>query len=235
VTTNNYDDAVKKADESFGIKDYAVARFYYYKASDIKPSEEYPKKQIELIRKLIDSQMSTTDISDYDQAINKADEAFASKNYTVAKFFYYKALGIKSWEKYPKDRINEILALTNSLLSEKEEKEYKDIIAKADEAYFNKDIAIARFYYNKASSIKNDEEYPRIKLKDIQKLIDQDARDKRTELYQSFVELGDQAMQSGNYSIARFNYNKALNIKPEEKYPKDQIKRIKEEIDKKNQ
>lgn len=234
VTTNNYDDAVKKADESFGIKDYAVARFYYYKASDIKPSEEYPKKQIELIRKLIDSQMSTTDISDYDQAINKADEAFRNKSYTVARFFYYKALGIKSWEKYPKDRINEILALTNSLLSEKEEKEYKDIIAKADEAYFNKDIAIARFYYNKASSIKNDEEYPRIKLKDIQKLIDQDTRDKKAELYQSYVELGDQAMQAGNYSMARFNYNKALSIKPEEKYPKDQIKRIKDEIDKKN-
>jgi len=234
VTTNDYGDAVKKADEAFGIKDYAVARFYYYKANDLKPTEEYPKKQIELIRKLIDSQMSTTDVSDYDKAIAQADAAFGNKNYTIAKFFYYKALDVKSWEKYPKDRIDEILALTNSLLSEREEKEYKDIIAKADEAYFNKDIVIARFYYNKALSIKRDEEYPKIKLKDIQKLIEQDARDHQNELYQSYIQLGDQAMQSGNYAIARFNYNKALTMRPDEKYPKDQIKAIKEAIEKRN-
>ena len=150
----------------------------------------------------------------------------------MAKFYYYKALEIKSWEKYPKDRINEILALTNSLLSEKEEQEYKDFIAKADEAYFNKDIAIARFYYNKAISMKKDENYPRIKLKDIQKLIEQDEQDQDKLEYQKLIDQGDQAMQLGNYSIARYNFNKALTIKPDEKYPKDQIKRIKEALEK---
>ena len=126
------------------------------------------------------------------------------------------------------------MALTNSLLSEKEEKEYKDIIAKADEAFFNKDMAISRFYYNKALSIKKDENYPRIKLKDIQKLIDQDSHDQATEQYRNLIEQGDQAFQLKNYSVARFNYNKALTLKPDEKYPKDQIKAIKEAVDKKN-
>jgi len=228
----DYDEAVKKADESFGIKDYSVARFFYTKANEIKPNEEYPKNQLELIRKLIDSQMSRNDISGYDQAIAQADKAFADKNYTIAKFFYYKALDIKSWEKYPKDRINEILALTNSLLSEKEEKEYRDIIAKADEAYFNKDISIARFYYNKALSMKKDEKYPGIKLKDIQKLIEQDQQDKRNQDYLKLIADGDQALKLENYSIARFNYNKALVMKPDEKYPKDQLKQIREALDK---
>jgi len=234
VTVTDYNDALKKADDSFGIKDYSVARFYYYKASDMKPTEEYPKSQIELIRKLIDSQLSVNDISGYDQALAQADKAFASKSYSIAKFFYYKALDIKSWEQYPKDRINEILALTNSLLSEREEKEYRDIIAKADEAYFNKDIAIARFYYNKAIAMKKDENYPRIKLKDIQKLIDQDARDQENEQYRLLLEAGDQALKMEDYSIARFNYNKALTMKPDEKYPKDQLRRIKEALDKRD-
>jgi len=233
-TITNYDEAIKKADDLFGVKDYTVARFYYYKASEIKPSEEYPKNQIDLIRKLIDSQLSATDVSEYDKAIKQADNAFAIKNYQIAKFFYYKALDIKSWEKYPKDRIDEILALTNSLLSEKEEKEYRDIIAKADEAYFNKDMAISRFYYNKAISMKKDENYPRIKLKDIQKLIEQDSRDRENELYRNLVELGDQALQTKNYSIARFNYNKALTMKPGEKYPKEQLKKLKEALDAQN-
>jgi hypothetical protein len=233
-TTTNYDDAIKKADLSFGIKDYAVARFYYYKASEIKATEEYPKNQIEQIKKLIDSNMSASDIAEYDKIIGQADAAFGNKNYPVAKFFYYKALGIKSWEKYPKDRINEINALTHSLLSEREENEYKEMIAKADEALVNKDIAIARFYYNKALRIKASEEYPKIKLKDIQKLVEQDVIDKQNELYKSYVDLGDQAMQAQNFSVARYNYNRALTVKPNEKYPKDQIKLIKEAIEKKN-
>jgi len=229
-TITSYDEAVKKADDLFGVKDYTVARFYYYKASEIKPSEEYPKKQVDLIRKLIDSQLSAADLSEYDQAISLGDEAFSGKNYPIAKFYYYKALGIKSWEKYPKDRINEILALTNSLLSEKEEKEYRNFIAKADEAYFNKDMSISRFYYNKAISIKKDENYPRIKLKDIQKLIDQDSQDQANEQYRKIIEQGDEALQLKNYSIARFNYNKALTMKPDDKYPKEQLKKLKEAL-----
>jgi len=229
-TITSYDEAIKKADDLFGVKDYTVARFYYYKASEIKPSEEYPKKQVDLIRKLIDSQLSAADLSEYDQAISLGDEAFSGKNYPIAKFYYYKALDIKSWEKYPKDRINEILALTNSLLSEKEEKEYRDFIAKADEAYFNKDMAISRFYYTKAMTIKKDENYPRIKLKDIQKLIAQDTQDQENEQYRKLLELGDQALQLKNYSIARFNYNKALTMKPDDKYPKEQLKKLKEAL-----
>ena len=229
----DYDEVVKKADVSFGIKDYSVARFFYLKASDIKPKEEYPKTQIELIRKLIDSQLSSVDVSEYENDITQADAAFAKQNYTGSKFFYYKALEIKSWEKYPKDRINEIDALTHSLLSEKEEKAYRDIIAKADEAYFNKDISIARFYYNKAISIKKDENYPRIKLKDIQKLIEQDKRDQENLTFRKLIDEGDQALKLENFSIARFSYNKALEMKPDEKYPKDQLKLIKEALDKK--
>lgn len=231
-TINDYDEVISKADVSFGVKDYTVARFYYYKASDLKPGEKYPKDQLELIRKLVDAELSATDRSGYDKAIEQADNAFGQQNYTVAKFYYYKALEIKSWEKYPKDRIQEILALTNSLLSEQEEKDYKDAVAKADEAYFNKQVGIARFYYNRAMSIKSNEDYPRIKLKDIQKLIDQEKQDQQNIDYNKLIELADQAMQFENFSIARFNYNKALNLKPDEKYPKDQLKRIREALEK---
>ena len=230
-SVSNYDEAITKADHSFGVKDYTVARFYYYKASEVKPKEEYPRNQIELIRKLVDSELSSVDRSGYQEAITQADDAFQKERYPVAKSFYYKALGIKSWEKYPKDRIQEILALTNSLLSEREEKEYLDLIARADEAYTVKDISVARFYYNKAIAMKKDEDYPRIKIKDIQKLIDQDQQDQHNMEYNKVIEQADQALQSEDYSIARFNYNKALTMKPDEKYPKDQLKRIKEALE----
>ena len=230
----NYDVAISKADDAFGIKDYTVARFFYYKASELKSKEEYPKNQIELIRKLVDSEMSAVDRSGYQQAILQADEAFQKKNYSVARFFYYKAIGIKSYEKYPKDRIQEILALTNSLLSEKEEKAYRDLIARADEAFIVKDISIARFYYNKAIVIKANEEYPRIKLYDIQKLIDQNKQDLRDVDYNKLIEQADKALKSESFMVARFNYNKALIMRPNDKYPKDQLILIMETLDKRN-
>lgn len=232
TTTNDYNQAVKKADEQFEVKDYTVARFYYSKANAIKPDEAYPKSQLELIRKLINSQLSANDNLGYDQAISEADKAFDGKNYPIAKFFYYKALDIKSWEQYPKDRIHEIQVLTNSLLSEKEEAEYRDAIAKADEAFFNKEMAIARFYYNRAMAVKRDENYPQIKLKEIQKLIEQDASDQENEKYLKIISEADEALKLENYSLARFSYNKALTLKPNEKYPKDQLKKIKEALDK---
>lgn len=234
TTITDYDEAIKKADDAFGVKDYSVARFFYLRAGDIKPTEEYPPRQLVLIHKLIDSQLSDLELSGYDRAIGQADAAFGKMSYGVAKFYYYKALEIKSWEKYPKDRINEILALTHSLLSEKEEKEYKGLIAKADEAFYNKDVSIARFYYNRAISMKKDEQYPRIKMKDIQKLIEQSGRDEENVNYQNLIGLADQAMQLENFSMARFNYNKALSMRPDEKYPKDQLKRIKESLEKQN-
>ena len=209
-TITDYDEAIKKADDSFGVKDYSVARFFYSKASEIKPKEEYPKNQLELIHKLIDSELSGSDLSGYEQALAQADAAFGKQDYTIAKFYYYKALEIKSWEKYPKDRIDEILALTNSLLSEREEKEYRDAIAKADEAFFNKDISIARFYYNRAISIKREENYPRIKLKDIQKLIEQDKLDRQNQEYNKLIEQADQALQLENFSMARFQLQQSF-------------------------
>ena len=93
-------------------------------------------------------------------------------------------------------------------------------------------MGIARFYYNKAVSMKKDETYPKIKLKDIQKLLDQDRQDQHNLEYNKLIELADQAMQTENFSIARFNYNKALNLKQDEKYPKDQLKLIKESLEK---
>ncbi len=234
VTETNklYNEIIGKADELFVKKDYSVSRFYYYKASDIKPAEMYPKQRIEEIGRLIDIGLSSDVLSSYDGAIKQADDAFAKNNYTVAKFYYYKALEIKSWERYPKDRIHEIQVLTNTLLSDREEEQYNEAIAQGDEAYYSKNYSVSRFHYNKALRIKPDERYPKIKIADIEKLIEQETRDRVRMEYMNQLQQADRAFEKGEYSVARFYYNKALTIQKEEQYPKDQIKRIDEAISK---
>ncbi len=232
-TNNLYKAIIGKADSLFNVKDYSVARFYYYKASDIKPSENYPQQRIGEIGRLIDEGLSADIRMAYDKAIRQADDAFAKTNYTVAKFYYYKALELKSWERYPQNRIHEIQVLTNSLLSEREEQLFKEAIAQADEAYYTKNYSVARFYYNEASRINPDERYPKIKLEDIKKLIEQEKRDQVKQEYMNQLKQADQAFEQENYSVARFYYNKALGIQKNEQYPKNQLQRIGEILQRK--
>ena len=230
ATSDLYQEYIVSADNNYNQQDYKVAQYYYQKALNEKPSESYPKQRIQEISELINRTMSQNELAAYEEAIKKADQAFAKKQYNISKFHYYKALEVKSWEQYPKDQIQEIQRLTNSLLSQLKEAEYEDLIAKADEAFIKNDYAVARAYYNQALTIKVDEQYPKIKLKEVADIVQQRLSTVDEKAYLNFISEGDKAMIGENYSVARFYYQKALGLKPNESYPKEQLALIKEKL-----
>ena len=225
-----YNEAIKVADENFEKQDYTVAQFYYQKAAGLQPENPYPKQRLDEISKLIDQSLAADQIKAYNDAISKADQEFDRKGYTLAKFYYNKALEIKSWEQYPKDRITEIGKLTNTLLSQREEQDYLNWISTADEAFVNKDFAVARSYYQRALALKKDEPYPSIRLSEIQKELEKQQAEQTEKEYQAAITEADKAFESKNFSVARFYYNKAAGIRPNEKYPKDQLQLIREAL-----
>ncbi|WP_163707602.1 hypothetical protein [Mangrovibacterium lignilyticum] len=229
-TNAAYNEAIKIADENFNKKDYTVAQFYYQKALGIQPQNPYPQQRLDEISKLIDQSLAADQIKAYNDAISKADTEFDRKGYTLARFYYNKALEIKSWEQYPKDRIKEIGKLTNTLLSQREEQDYLNWISTADEAFVNKDFAVARSYYRRALALKKDEPYPSIKLAEVQKEVEKIQDQQSEKEYNDAVTEADKAFENKNYSIARFYYNKALGLRPNETYPKNQLQLIKEAI-----
>ena len=226
----DYSNFIVSADSSYNQQNYNVAQFYYQKAHQTKPEEAYPKQRLNEISELINRTMNKNDLAKYDDAIKQADQAFKEKHYSISKFYYYKALAIKSWEQYPKDQIAEIHRLTDSLLSELKEKQYQDLITKADESFVRKEYGVARAYYNRSLSIKTDEEYPKIKLSEISKLVQQELANAENKSYQDMIAEGDKAMRTNNYSIARFYYHKALGLKPGESYPQEQLKMIEKNL-----
>lgn len=230
VTNEDYNDFVSQADNYFNQKDYPVAQFYYYKAVDAKPGDTYSLEKIDEISSLMDQTMLASQLTAYDEAISKADEEFNNENYIFAKFYYNQALGIKSWEQYPKDQIEEIRVLTNSLLSQREEEEYKNLIASGDEAFFEKNYAIARAYYQQALTIGVDEEYPQMKIDDIENAIISEKEAQRDEEYQQSITQADDAWMSENYAVSRYYYNQALSIKPDEAYPREQLQKIRDAL-----
>ncbi len=223
-----YNEAIKIADENFDKQDYPVARFYYQKALGLQPQNPYPQQRLSEISRLIDQSLTAEQLKAYNDAIAKADLEFNRKGYTLARFHYNKALEIKSWEQYPKDQIKEIGKLTNSLLSQREEQDYLNWINTADEAFVNKDFAIARSFYQRAQALKKDEPYPGIKLQEIREEMQKIQAAETESEYQKAISEADKAFENKNYSVARFYYNQAVNLRPGEQYPKNQLERIKE-------
>jgi len=228
--TSAYNEAIKIADENFDKKDYTVAQFYYRKALGMQPENPYPKQRMDEISQLIDQSLAEGQLKEYNDAIAKADMEFDRNGYTLAKFYYNKALAVKSWEQHPKDRLAEIGKLTNTLLSEREEQEYLNWISTADEAFIKKEYSVARTYYQRALALKNDEPYPSIKLNEIQKALENLQAEQTEKEYRASITEADKAFESKNYSVARFYYNKAIKLRPAEKYPKDQLQLIREAI-----
>ncbi len=250
-----YDAAIAKADKAFGAKTYDAAKASYTEALALKSAEKYPKAQLAEIDKLLNEQNAKNKsaaelLEKYKAAIAKADKSFSAKDYSNAKNTYKEALGYQPAEAYPKDKIAEIdkllAELANKDASEKDrqakEKElnakYDALIVKADKAFSGKDYPGAKSSYTEALTLKSTEQYPKDKLKEIDKLLtalaskdasEKDRQAKEKELndkYIAAITTGDKAMGGKDYNTAKSAYTTALSLKSNEKYPKSKLDEI---------
>ena len=162
-----YANIIAKGDESFKSNQYTVAKVMYERALNLF-EREYPKKQLKEINKLIRDGKYSILSEEYRKLIAQGDKELAADHYSVAKFYYKKAIRLNSLEKYPKTQLDKIDELVNSKKNQKIDKEYNDLIDKADDAFDKGSLTVARFYYQKASKLKSKEKYPKEKLKMIQ-------------------------------------------------------------------
>ncbi len=238
-----YNDAIAKGDAALGAKDYAGAKTQYTAALALKPNEQYPKDKLaEAEKGLAEANAANKEKelnAKYTAAIAKADVAFAAKNYVGAKAAYNEASAIKPSEQYPKDKILEIEKLMGDANAEKErlakEKalndKYNAAVAKGDNALKLKSYEPAKAAYAEASSIKPDEQYPKDKIEEINKVLAELAAKNASakeieEKYKAAIAKADGAFATKDYASAKSSYNEALAFKPNEKYPKDKISAI---------
>jgi len=224
-----YDRTIVSADHYFDTENYLSAKTNYEKASKLKPEEKYPKERLNEIDKILADQKAVTEKDKaYQDAIAKADGLFNGKKYTEAKSEYNKALGIKSDEQYPKDKISEInTILADQKAASEKDKAYQDAIAKADGFFNGKKYTEAKSEYNKALVIKSGEQYPKDKISEIDKILaDQKAASEKDKAYQDAIAKADGFFNGKKYNEAKSEYNKALGIKSGEQYPKDKISEI---------
>jgi tetratricopeptide (TPR) repeat protein len=232
-----YEALISKADKAFASKDYPNAKASYNEALSLKSAEQYPKGKLTEIDQLM-AAMASKDAAEkerlakeselnskYNAAIASGDKAMAGKDYATAKSAYTEASGLKSNEKYPKSKLEEIekiLASAGEL-----DAKYKAAIAKADAALKAKGYDEAKKSYKDALSYKGNEQYPKDRLAEIEGLLAKEAGIKELDSkYNAIIAKADKAFSGKEYAEAKSGYNEALSVKPAETYPKTRLAEI---------
>jgi tetratricopeptide (TPR) repeat protein len=113
VNESKYKEMIQKADEAFKTGDFSVARFYYGQASEAKPGDAYVQERIDVVIKLSENTASRVANREFDTSMNKANAALEVKNYSVARFFYRKALSLKPDDVGAKQKLEEVERIIN--------------------------------------------------------------------------------------------------------------------------
>ncbi len=217
----NYQNAIKNADKSFQKKEWQGALSFYEQASTIKPEENYPKEQIEHIKKLI----------------AEADAKAKAEAEAKAKAEAEAAAKKKAEEEAARKKAEEEAAKRKELNDK-----YNAAIKRGDDAFAAKNWENAKIAYNDAIVLKATESYPKDQLKKIDEAIAKELADKKAaedaaaakaakekelnDKYNAAIKKGDEAFTAKKWDNAKAAYNEALGLKPAETYPKEQLKKI---------
>lgn len=232
-----YDAALAEGDSYYKLKDYEAAKTAYSKASSIKPEEFYPKQRIDKINNLLAAEQERNQQSldkSYKDAISAGDNYMEIKQYEQAKQEFNKALTYKPDDIYAKNKLLEIdrlIEIQKQRLAEQKTRDdkYQAAITKADGFFQIKEFDAAKTAYQNALNINPAEQYPRIKIQEIDRLLSIQEAEKQRETeagYKSAIISGNRLFSNKQYSLAKNEYEKALNYKPADSYASNRIEEI---------
>ena len=161
----SYLKSIQTGDANFAKSLWSVAIFYYQEALKFKAGDKIALEKIDNCKKMIDGNVTAEKMKEYNSYVKRADSDMQTKKYSSARFYYGKASEMLPWENYPIGQLKIIEKVISSAVATGIDAQYFDAIKKADDAVASKNYAVARFYFQKAISLKPDEEYPKQQLK----------------------------------------------------------------------
>ncbi len=231
---DKFEDLIKEADELNRENKPEEARAKYEEALKIIPDDRITQRKVDEINKRVGETQENQQV--FSTAINEADRLFAEKQYEAAREKYNEALRAMPQNNYPREKVAEIDKMNRekTQLEEEElttERKYNSLVAQGNAAYTAKNFVAAKTYYEQALLVKPGASFPTQRVSELgpaiemqkQATLNKASNDKA---YNEALAMGQSAMQSKNYDLAKQHFNKALTIKPEESYPKQMISEI---------
>jgi len=198
----------------------------YNEALALKPNEEYPSEKVAEINAVLAETARVEELErNYSALIIQADGLFAEGAYQESLDAYNDALELKPEEAYPPEKIAEIEVIMTQLAEEAEiQRQYDEAISFAENHLAAEDFDNAVLEFKRANSIKPDEAYPLEQISSIEETLAEAERIRKLNAdYQRAIDEADQFYTNKDYQSALVSYQQALNLKPEESYPQQQL------------
>jgi tetratricopeptide (TPR) repeat protein len=221
---DKYNELVLIAVQQFNQAKLSEARLSYSNASELKPTEELPKVQIMAIDSIMMDITEQAEIkASYDILVKHGDSLKDIKEYDLSIIKYDEAILLIPNDNVAQSRKKTVETIQINIIKEAERKKaYDEAIAKGDNLFSEGSFELARVEFQKAQTLKNDQEYPRQRLKDITRELERLEAEKE-ERYAQSISDGDLNFDQGNYETALKKYQVAISINPIEDHPKQRI------------
>ena len=218
-----FNQKLEDAERYLLIKNYVEALVLYKEADLILSSNEAAKTKIAELTPLANKQ------KEYNIQVNKADDFYIAKDFISARKQYLVAKDVWTEKSYPTDMIEKI---DDKLKDERKnlEKNYSNYLGGGDSLMEHKEYSQALGKYNLALNLKPDADYPKSKVLEIETIFGELLKAAEAN-YSSMILSADSAFNSGLLNIARDKYQTALEVKPEDEYPKNQLIKIESRIE----
>ncbi len=238
-----YQKHIADGDAAFKKKSWVEAKKQFTEASNLKSKEQYPKDKL---AQIAEEEKNGAKRADYDKLIADADSKFKNNDYAVSIEKYQEASDMFSNEAYPKDQIMKAQRALDDMLSDeaakqKREADYQAKILMGEKNFADDKLDMALRSFKEAGNIKPEEELPKKKVIEIEKLIadrkkkaDDDGalaaadgeRERIEKEYNAHIAKADELFESKKLRDAKTEYEAALAVKSDAQYPKQRIQRI---------
>lgn len=232
--TDKFEDLVTEADALNRENKPEEARAKYEEALKIIPDDRATQRKVDEINKRVGEAQQNQQI--FSAALSEADRLYSEKQYEAARVKYNEALRAMPQNNYPREKVAEIdkIIRDKSQAEQAEqsaERKYNSLVAQGNAAYTAKNFVAAKSYYEQALLVKPGATFPKQRVTELGPAIEKQkqatlAKASNDNAYKEALAMGQNAMQTKNYDLAKQHFNKALTLKPEESYPLQMIREI---------
>ncbi|HKL33665.1 MAG TPA: hypothetical protein VJ919_14085, partial [Tangfeifania sp.] len=201
-----YRTIILAADGFFRTKSYDEARSKYEEALEVKPEEDYPKNQIAKI----------------DDILRQEQERILAGQQAAADLERRRQQIADQQEEMAEQDVMSEAGLTSL---------YNDYIQRADQYFDSEAYNVSRAWYYRAWDVKPEETYPPERIEEINRIVSSMLLSQRDRDYQQFINLADSTFRENQLAVARGWYNRALSVKSNEPYPRNQLQEIQKRVE----
>jgi tetratricopeptide (TPR) repeat protein len=211
--------------------EFNEARSKYEEALEVYPDDKIVLKKLTNLDK--EAGQSRQNKGLYDEAIIEADQLFAAGDYISARAQYVRASDYMPQNNYPKEKVVSIDKIVQEQQDSRQaelnkEKEYTDLISRANLAFTAKNYVAAKELYQQSLTVKPSSVFAQQKISELEPLIlkqhqDQISKASADNAYSESMAKGQAAMQLGDFETAKQHFNTALQLKPDQSLPQQKI------------